>query len=150
MGSRTYLASALLVVLLVQSTAAVQLQNDTAASAASANRHGGDKDKQSGKDHSGSYGSGTDRPGSSPKNPKHYTLDVTVGERSPDCVSRKVVLINGEFQPPLVLTQGDYVEVRRSCRCTWATTVNSCHRVPSISHRLVWTTSNCAEQPAAP
>jgi hypothetical protein len=119
MSARTWLASALLVVLLVHSTAAVQLQNDTAASAASANRHGGDKDKHSGKDHSGGYGSGTDRPGSSPKNPKHYTLDVTVGERSPDCVSRKVILINGEFQPALIFTQGDYVEVRRSCRCTW-------------------------------
>lgn len=122
MASRTWLASALLVVLLVHSTAAVESQNDTAASAASASRHGGDRDKHSGKYHSGGYGSGTDRPGSSPKNPKHYTLDVTVGERSPDCVPRKVVLINGEFQPALVLTQGDYVEVRCNCRCTWAPT----------------------------
>lgn len=137
MASRTCLASALLVVLLVHTTAAAQLQNGTAASAASANRHGGDKDRYSSKDHSGSYGSGTDRAGSSPKNPKQYTLDVTVGERSPDCVSRKVVLINGEFQPALVLTQGDYVEVRCSCRCTWATTVKSCQRVAMMSSRLV-------------
>lgn len=49
--------------------------------------------------------------GSSPDNPRSYTLDVTVGERSPDCVSRKVILINGEFQPTLTFTQGDWVEV---------------------------------------
>jgi hypothetical protein len=39
-------------------------------------------------------------------------LQVTVGTRSPDCVSRKVILINGEFQPRLTFTQGDWVEVR--------------------------------------
>jgi hypothetical protein len=50
--------------------------------------------------------------GSSPDNPRRYTLDVTVGERAPDCVSRKVILINGEFQPSLTFTQGDWVEVR--------------------------------------
>lgn len=50
--------------------------------------------------------------GSSPDNPRRYTLDVTVGERAPDCVSRKVILINGEFQPTLTFTQGDWVEVR--------------------------------------
>jgi len=51
--------------------------------------------------------------GSSPGNPRRYTLDVTVAERAPDCVSRKVLLVNGEFQPTLQLTQGDWVEVRQ-------------------------------------
>lgn len=50
-------------------------------------------------------------PGSSASNPRRYTLDVTVGDRAPDCVSRKVILVNGEFQPSLTLTQGDWVEV---------------------------------------
>jgi hypothetical protein len=44
--------------------------------------------------------------------PVRATLDVTVGSASPDCVPRKVILINGRFQPMLRLTQGDWVEVR--------------------------------------
>lgn len=44
-------------------------------------------------------------------NPKQYTLTVTVGTRSPDCVSRKVILINGQFQPILRFTQGQWVAV---------------------------------------
>jgi hypothetical protein len=56
--------------------------------------------------------------GSSPDNPRRYTLDVTVSERAPDCVSRKVILINGEFQPTLTFTQGDWVEVRICSTCT--------------------------------
>jgi L-ascorbate oxidase len=45
------------------------------------------------------------------KNPKKYKLDVAVGNGAPDCVSRKVILVNGEFEPRLVFTQGDWVEV---------------------------------------
>eukprot|EP00882_Tetradesmus_deserticola_P032525 GHRQ01036966.1.p1 GENE.GHRQ01036966.1~~GHRQ01036966.1.p1 ORF type:complete len:208 (+),score=41.28 GHRQ01036966.1:131-754(+) len=55
--------------------------------------------------------SGNKPPGSSASNPQRYTLDVTVGTRAPDCVSRKVILINGEFQPKLTFMQGDWVEV---------------------------------------
>lgn len=49
--------------------------------------------------------------GSSQSNPKRYILDVTVGTRAPDCVARKVILINNNFQPRLTFTQGDWVEV---------------------------------------
>eukprot|EP00878_Enallax_costatus_P033800 GHUV01037365.1.p1 GENE.GHUV01037365.1~~GHUV01037365.1.p1 ORF type:complete len:432 (+),score=88.08 GHUV01037365.1:181-1476(+) len=42
---------------------------------------------------------------------KKYKLDVTVGSGAPDCVNRKVILVNGEFQPRLIFTQGDWVEV---------------------------------------
>ncbi|KAF6252742.1 hypothetical protein COO60DRAFT_502544 [Scenedesmus sp. NREL 46B-D3] len=55
------------------------------------------------------------QPGSSPSNPRRYTLDVTVGTRAPDCVTRKVILINGQFQPRLTFTQGDWVEVIALC-----------------------------------
>jgi hypothetical protein len=40
-------------------------------------------------------------------------LQVTVGTRAPDCVARKVLLINGQFQPRFTFTQGDWVEVRQ-------------------------------------
>jgi hypothetical protein len=40
-------------------------------------------------------------------------LQVTVGTKAPDCVERKVILINGQFQPRLTFTQGDWVEVRK-------------------------------------
>lgn len=51
------------------------------------------------------------QPGSSAANPRKYTLDVTVGTKSPDCVSRKVILVNSVFQPTFTFTQGEYVEV---------------------------------------
>lgn len=36
-------------------------------------------------------------PGSSPSNPFCYKLVITAGTKSPDCVSRKVILINGVY-----------------------------------------------------
>ncbi|KAF8065871.1 L-ascorbate oxidase [Scenedesmus sp. PABB004] len=36
-------------------------------------------------------------------------MDVTAGTLAPDCVSRKVVLVNGEFQPQITLVQGEWV-----------------------------------------
>lgn len=50
-------------------------------------------------------------PGSSPDNPFRYTLVITAGTKSLDCVSRKVILINGLYQPTLTFTQGHWVEV---------------------------------------
>lgn len=75
-------------------------------------------------------------PGSSPGNPRRYTLDVTVAERAPDCVSRKVLLVNGEFQPTLELTQGDWVEVRQG---SWFVLTVCTRGGDSL---LIWLTSN--------
>lgn len=71
--------------------------------------------RQSGGSSSHSNKQATAAPGSSQDNPRRVTLDVTTGERSPDCVSRKVILISGQFQPTLTFTQGDWVEVREDC-----------------------------------
>jgi hypothetical protein len=56
------------------------------------------------------------RPGSSAATPARYTLDVTAATRAPDCFTRRVILVNGEFMPTLEVTQGDFVEVR-GCAC---------------------------------
>lgn len=62
----------------------------------------------SGDKSSGSQGTGGD---GSMNKPRQYKLDVTVGNGAPDCVNRKVILVNGEFEPRLVFAQGDWVEV---------------------------------------
>lgn len=59
---------------------------------------------------SSSTGYGSDGDGSSSK-PRKYKLVVTAGNKAPDCVNRKVILVNGDFQPRLTFTQGDWVEV---------------------------------------
>lgn len=46
------------------------------------------------------------------ENPRKYTLNVKAGNSAPDCVSRRVILVNGKFQPALEMTQGEWVEVR--------------------------------------
>jgi L-ascorbate oxidase len=43
-----------------------------------------------------------------------YSFDVTVGQRSPDCVSRPVILVSGQFQPTITVRQGDTLEVGSS------------------------------------
>eukprot|EP00877_Chromochloris_zofingiensis_P002265 jgi/Chrzof1/12039/Cz06g19030.t1 len=41
-----------------------------------------------------------------------YTLNVTTGSASPDCFTRRVILINGKFMPTLEVAQGDWLEVK--------------------------------------
>lgn len=36
---------------------------------------------------------------------------VTVGSRAPDCFQRDVILVNGSFQPTLIVTQGRHLKV---------------------------------------
>jgi L-ascorbate oxidase len=43
-----------------------------------------------------------------------YTWNVKVGQRSPDCVSRPVILVSGQFQPTITVRQGDTLEVGSS------------------------------------
>jgi hypothetical protein len=40
-----------------------------------------------------------------------YIWRVTVGNRSPDCFERLVLLVNDEFSPTLEVYQGDLLEV---------------------------------------
>ncbi|KAK9828854.1 hypothetical protein WJX72_002416 [[Myrmecia] bisecta] len=42
---------------------------------------------------------------------KEYTWRVTVANRAPDCFQRDVLLVDGEFQPALEVTQGDFLKV---------------------------------------
>lgn len=42
---------------------------------------------------------------------KKYTWRVTIGNVAPDCVQRSGFLVNGEFQLPLVLTEGEDIEI---------------------------------------
>eukprot|EP00775_Hariotina_reticulata_P007423 gene7423-7632_t len=63
-------------------------------------------------------------PGSSASNPRKIVLDVTIGTKAPDCVSRQVILINGNFQPTITFTQGEFVEilVKNNIPKNWPTT----------------------------
>lgn len=71
------------------------------------------------------------------KKPRRYKLEVTIGNRSPDCVNRKVILINGRFQPRLVLTQGDWVEVSSRVTATtcWDVSLMHCCERIHLLHR---------------
>lgn len=40
-----------------------------------------------------------------------YEWHVTLASRAPDCFERPVILVNGEFEPALHVTQGDVVEI---------------------------------------
>lgn len=41
-----------------------------------------------------------------------YTWRITVSNRSQDCYTRPVLLVNGAFQPTLEVTAGQQLEVR--------------------------------------
>ena len=41
----------------------------------------------------------------------YYEWHLTVGQAAPDCFLRDVILVNGEFQPTLNVTQGDLLQV---------------------------------------
>ena len=43
-----------------------------------------------------------------------YTWRVSVATQAPDCFQRSVLLVNGSFQPTLVVTQGQTLKVRRA------------------------------------
>lgn len=47
---------------------------------------------------------------------EEYVWRITVGSRAPDCFQRDVILVNGTFQPTLVITQGQNLQA--SCRGT--------------------------------
>lgn len=47
---------------------------------------------------------------------EEYVWRATVGSRAPDCFQRDVILVNGTFQPTLVITHGQYLQV--SCNET--------------------------------
>jgi FtsP/CotA-like multicopper oxidase with cupredoxin domain len=38
---------------------------------------------------------------------RKYIMDVRVGTAAPDCVSRPVILVNGQFQPTITVKQGE-------------------------------------------
>lgn len=40
-----------------------------------------------------------------------YEWHITAGTKAPDCWERQVLLVNGEFQPSLTVTQGDILEI---------------------------------------
>ncbi|KAL3145498.1 hypothetical protein ABBQ32_003322 [Trebouxia sp. C0010 RCD-2024] len=42
---------------------------------------------------------------------EEYVWRATVGSRAPDCFQRDVILVNGTFQPTLVITHGQYLQV---------------------------------------
>lgn len=52
--------------------------------------------------------------GQTRSNPKRYVMDVTSGTAAPDCLQKRVILVNGQFQPLITFVQGDWVEVGSS------------------------------------
>lgn len=44
--------------------------------------------------------------------PLQLVFRVTVAQRAPDCFQREVFLVNGTFQPEVVVTQGQTLQVR--------------------------------------
>lgn len=74
-----------------------------------------------------------------------YTLNVTTGSASPDCFTRRVILINGKFMPTLEVAQGDWLEVRRTERHTTEGSHNT--RLCTLGHSVY---NSCAAMCGCP